>query len=167
MVTVMSAIRIGVIRMKNKEKYSKKIVELACDGDGIAVDKHSRTVDSCLCIPCSNCLFNDNKDCDKGRREWAELEYVPVISKRDRRFLDCIGNTYKYVVRDRDGKLFVCKKVYAVNDEWFSRGCVAGSDYTYISGFDVQFPMVKVISSTVWSIEDLKKLDVVEDYGTD
>lgn len=41
---------------------------------------------------------------------------------------------------------------------------VAGSDYTYISGFDVQFPMVKVISSTVWSIEDLKKLEVVEAY---
>ena len=31
-------------------------------------------------------------------------------------------------------------------------------------GFDVQFPMVKVISSTVWSIEDLKKLEVVEAY---
>lgn len=78
--------------MKNKEKYAKEIVELACDGNGIAVDKHSETVDSCLCIPCSNCLFNDNKDCDRGRREWAESEYTEkqVISKRDRAFLECI-----------------------------------------------------------------------------
>ena len=33
MVIVMSAIRIGVIRMKNKEKYAKEIVEIACSGD--------------------------------------------------------------------------------------------------------------------------------------
>lgn len=160
---------IEVEEMKNKEKYSKKIVELACDGDGFAVDKHSGTVDSCLCIPCSNCLFNNIKDCDKGRREWAESEYVKplVIFKNDRRFLDCIGNTYKYVVRDRDGKLFVCKKVYTDGHMWFSRGCIAGSDYTYISGFEVQFPMVEVVSPTVWSIEDLKKLDVVEECGID
>lgn len=111
-------------------------------------------------------INDDDRKCERCRLEWLEQEYVevPVISKSDRRFLDCIGNTYKYIVRDRDGKLFVCKKVYAVNDELFSRGCVAGSDYTYISGFDVQFPMVKVISSTVWSIEDLKKLEVVEAY---
>lgn len=167
MVTVMSAIRIGAIRMKNKEKYSKNIVELACDGNDFAVDKRTGKVDSCLCIPCRNCLFNDKKDCE--RREWAESEYVehPVISKRDRRFLDCIGNAYKYVVRDKDCKLFVCKDVHTDGRMWFTRGCVAGSDYTYISGFDVQFPMVNVISPTVWSIEDLKMLDVVEEYGTD
>lgn len=69
MVIVMSAIRIGAIRMKNKEKYSKKIVELACDGNDIAVDKRTGKVDSCDYISCSNCLFNDNKDCDKPRRE--------------------------------------------------------------------------------------------------
>lgn len=154
--------------MKNKEKCSKKIVEIACDGNGIAVDKRTGKVDSCLCIPCSNCLFNDNKDCDKGRREWAESEYVefPVISKNDRRFLDYIGNTYKYVVRDKDCKLFVCKDVHTDGHMWFSRGCIAGSDYTYISGFEVQFPMVEVVSPTVWSIEDLKKLEVVDEYGT-
>ena len=87
-----------------------------------------------------------------------------MISKKDRRFLECIGNTYKYIVRDRIGKLFVCKDVHTDGHMWFSRGCVTGSDYTYISGFDVQFPMVKVISSTVWSIKDLKKLEVVDEY---
>ena len=70
--------------MKNKEKYSKKIVELACDGNDIAVDKRTGKVDSCDYISCSNCLFNDNKDCDKPRREWAESEYIkkPVIDKK-------------------------------------------------------------------------------------
>ena len=159
--------------MKNKEKYSKKIVEIACDGNCIAVDKNSGKVKPCCYSSCSNCLFDDShyrdSDCDRTRRKWAESEYVehPVISKNDRRFLDYIGNTYKYIVRDKDSKLFVCKDVYTDGHMWFSRRCIVGSDYTYISGFEVQFPMVKVISPTVWSIEDLKKLDVVDSYGTD
>lgn len=138
----------GVLFNKKKCSWLGKIVEIS-----EAYTGYYRICDGAL-------------SCQDGIKEWAESEYVgrPVISKSDRRFLDCIGNTYKYIARDRDGKLFVCKKVYAVNDEWFSRGCVAGSDYTYISGFDVHFPMVKRISSTVWLIEDLKKLEVVEAY---
>ena len=152
--------------MKNKERYEKEIVDIACKREPLAIAKSTGLPVSCTTLACDECLFDSVSSCQDGIKEWAESEYVelPVISKSDRRFLDCIGNAYKYIVRDRDGKLFVCKKVYAVNDEWFSRGCVAGSDYTYISGFDVQFPMVKVISSTVWSIKDLKKLEVVEEY---
>lgn len=152
--------------MKNKEKFTKEIVDIVCKGEPFAIEKSTGLPVNCTTLICSECLFDGASSCQDSIEEWAESEYVelPVISKNDRRFLDCIGNTYKYIVRDKDGKLFVCKKVYVVNDEWFTRGCVAGSDYTYISGFDVQFPMVKHISSTVWSIEDLKKLEVVEAY---
>lgn len=95
--------------MKNKEKYSKRIVELACDGNDIAVDKRTGKVDSCLCIPCRNCLFDDSKDCDKGRREWAESEYVEklVISKIDKAFLEYTREECKYITRDEDGRLYV------------------------------------------------------------
>lgn len=153
--------------MKNKEKYMTEIIDAYLDGKTIAVKADGKP---CICqkTSCKECIFYDgtNPYCRDRIRTRANSEYIerPVISKNDRSFLDYIGNTYKYIVRDRDGKLFVCKKVYTVNDEWFTRGCVVGSDYTYISGFDVQFPMVKVISSTVWSIEDLKKLEVVEAY---
>lgn len=154
--------------MKNKEKYTKEIVDIVCEDVSFGVDKRTGSPASCRELHCGKCLLNEMNRyaCYDSRKKWTDSEYVelPVISKNDRSFLDYIGNTYKYIVRDRDGKLFVCKKVYTVNDEWFTRGCVAGSDYTYISGFDVQFPMVKVISSTVWSIEDLKKLEVVEAY---
>ena len=157
--------------MKNKEKYTKEIVEIVCGYCNFCVNKYTGKPVSCNDLCCSECLLNemDSRNCHNSRHEWAESEYVefPVISKNDRRFLDCIGNTYKYVVRDKDCKLFVCKDVHTDGHMWFSRGCVAGSDYTYISGFEVQFPMVEVVSPTVWSIEDLKKLDVVEEYGTD
>lgn len=154
--------------MKNKEKYTKEIVDIVCEDVSFGVDKRTGSPASCRELHCGKCLLNEMNRyaCYDSRKKWADSEYVerPVISKNDRSFLDYIGNTYKYIVRDRDGKLFVCKKVYAVKYEWFTRGCVAGSDYTYISGFDVQFPMVKNISPTVWSIEDLKKLEVVEAY---
>ena len=163
MVIVMSVLKIGVIRMKNKEKNSKKIVELACDGEGIAVDKHSGTVDSCLCIPCSNCLFNDNKDCDKGRREWAELEYVerPVISKRDRAFLDYLGENAKWMTRESGSGISV----------WLTKpkkdkSISAWTDgmYNCLSEFNIDFPMVKLEDDKPWLIEELKKLEVVDSY---
>jgi len=149
--------------MKNKEKYAKEIIKIACDGNSIAVVRSTGELRPCCEISCGECLFTtDMSSCSEEIRKWAESEYVkrPVISKRDRAFLDYIDNTYKYVIRDKDGKLFVYKNIHAVNDKWFS----VDSDHTYISGFNVQFPMVNVVSPTVWSVDDLKKLEVVDSY---
>ena len=164
MVIVMSAIRIGAIRMKNKEKYSKKIVELACDGNDIAVDKRTGKVDSCLCIPCRECLFNDSKDCDKGRREWAESEYIekPVISKKDKAFLEYVKEEYKCIARDRNGELFLYRLTPYKEEgllNWIGRNCSC----LHLK-YNVDFPMVKWEDSEPWLIEDLKKLEVVDSY---
>lgn len=153
--------------MKNKEKYSKRIVEIACDGNGIAVDKHSETVDSCLCIPCSDCLFNDNKDCDKGRREWAESEYIekPVISQKDKAFLEYIKEEYKCIARDKNGELFLYRLTPYKEEgvlNWIGRNCSC----LHLK-YNVDFPMVKWEDSEPWLIEDLKRLEVVEEYGID
>lgn len=150
--------------MKNKEKYSKKIVELACDGNGIAVDKYSGTVNSCLCIPCSNCLFNDNKDCDKGRREWAESEYIekPVISKKDKAFLEYVKEEYKCIARNKNGELFLYRLTPYKEEgvlNWIGRNCSC----LHLK-YNVDFPMIKWSDSEPWLIEDLKKLEVVEEY---
>lgn len=153
--------------MKNKEKYAEQIVEIACKEGSFGIEKSTGLPVACTELICGECLLGRGlSSCRVSREKWAESEYVEplVISKRDRAFLDYIGNTYKYVLRDKDNKLFVCKNAYAVNDEWFTRGCILGSDYTYISGFNVQLPMVKHVSRTVWSIEILKKLEVVEEY---
>ena len=150
--------------MKNKEKCLKEIVELACDGNDIAVDKRTGKVDSCLCIPCSNCLFNDSKDCDKGRREWAESEYVefPVISKSDKAFLEYLREEYKYIARDKNDIL--C----AYETESFKKGAYwywgDGSYFRLNPHFDIDFPMVKWSDEKPWLIEDLKKLEVVDSY---
>ena len=100
--------------------------------------------------------FLEMEDCDKARREWAESEYIEkpviVISKRDRVFLEYLCEEFKYIGRHRDGTLFT------YNDNltnWFSLNC----------RFDVDFPMVKWEGNEeIWLIEDLKKLEVVEEY---
>jgi hypothetical protein len=149
--------------MKNKEKFAKEIVEIACDGDDIAIDKRTGKVSSCTHVPCSNCLFCKN-GCAKGRRKWAESEYIekPVISKRDREFLGHIREEYKFVARDENGKLFI----YETQPK-------KGKTYWYLTYdmysclnryYNVDFPMVKWEDSEPWLIEDLKKLEVVEDY---
>ena len=154
-----------VEEMKNKEKYASKIIELACDGNSIAVDKRTGKIDLCDDVLCSNCLFDDNHNCDKVRREWAESEYIekPVISKRDREFLKLFNDKCKYIARDSNGELHGYE-LTAMKDEkveiWNTTAEYVNIDYF----FAVDLPMVKWEDDEPWLIEDLKKLEVVEDY---
>lgn len=149
--------------MKNKEKYAKEIIELACDGNGIAVDKHSELVCSCNYISCSNCLFDDSKDCIERRKDWAESEYIEyteksVISKMDRAFLDYLKG-YKYIARDYGGKLYAYVSIpKKMHDGW------EYASFKSLAKLDIDFPMVKWSDSEPWLIEDLKKLEVVDEY---
>lgn len=91
--------------MKNKEKYAKEIVEIACDGGEIAISKETRkpvSCDGCRCIDCALC---EEYGCSNAVREWAESEYIekPVISKMDRAFLDYLGEECKFIARDENG----------------------------------------------------------------
>lgn len=76
--------------MKNKEKYAKEIIEIACSGNIIAVSKATGKPIACKKISCEDCNhYNNLPICvEKSFRTWAESEYIekPVISKRDRAF---------------------------------------------------------------------------------
>lgn len=152
--------------MTNKEKYTKEIVEIACKGHDFGVDKNTNEVVDCRGTPCPTCLFLKMDNCYKARRQWAESEYIekPVISKRDRAFLEYLKEEYKYIARDGDGHLFaysVKPEIYYYFDGWSSSGIYYARVSHY---FDVDFPMVKLSDSEPWLIEDLKKLEVVEEY---
>ena len=60
--------------MKNKEKYAKEILEIACSGGSLAFDKATNKVVPCNSLYCSNCLFGHN--CDEAIKEWCESECV-------------------------------------------------------------------------------------------
>lgn len=149
--------------MKNKEKYAKEILEIACSGNSIAMIRESGRIAPCCSTLCVECLFNSDK-CKERVREWAESECIekPVISKRDRAFLECIGNGIKYITRDMNGGLFIyIIKPHKLIDCWGSCGVEPNKSLEF---FKVNLPMVKWSDKEPWLIEDLKKLEVVEEY---
>lgn len=148
--------------MKNKEKFAKEILEIACSGDSIAVIKKSGRIVPCNGTICGLCLFR-GYDCEKNTREWAESEYIekPVISKKDRAFLEYLGKDLKYIARDKSKALFTYERAI----EKGKYGWVYDSGVLKnLSGFSVDLPMVKWSDDSPWLIEDLKKLEVVDNY---
>lgn len=151
--------------MKNKEKFAKEIIDIACNGRDVAVCKSTGKPIDCVDIVCSKCSFAVGS-CTELRKEWAESEYIekPVISKRDREFLEHINCNYKYIARDMRGGLCVfLGEPRKMNDCWVSTGEMRNG----LKIFNIDFPMIEWGKPEPWLIEDLKKLEVVEEYEID
>ena len=149
--------------MKNKEKNASKIVEIACKGHGFGVDKNTNEVVDCRVTPCPTCLFLNMDNCYKARRQWAESEYIekPVISKKDRAFLEYLGKELKYIVRSESDNLMAFQNSAEKRED----GWVIGSGaLKSLQKLNIDFSMVKWSDSEPWLIEDLKKLEVVDSY---
>ena len=147
--------------MKNKEKFADKILDFACSEERIAVDNQGEVVSCSGMASCEDCKF-DIRNCETSIRKWLEEECVepPVISRKDKRLLECIKGGYKYIARDYDGDL----SLYTNKPEkgfmtWFS-----DMESLSIKRFDVDFPIIKWEDIEPWKIEDLKKLKVVDEY---
>lgn len=153
--------------MKNKEKYAKEIVEIACEGHKLAVSKETGKPVQCAAIMnCSKCALNagNYSSCVDNRKEWAESEYIEkqVISKRDRAFLDFLMGKYEYIARDKTGYLYVYSAKPDKRDIFWSRN--NGEYFGFNNCIEIDFPMVKWSDDEPWLIEDLKKLEVVDSY---
>lgn len=68
--------------MKNREKFAKEILDIACSGRSIAVTKENK-IAYCSNISCESCMFDGcgkhigrSQACSDRLREWAESEYV-------------------------------------------------------------------------------------------
>lgn len=150
--------------MKNKEKYASEIIEIACKYG--AVNERTGELKGCSEIICEHCLFRERgiSRCKEKMKEWLESEHIekPVISKRDRAFLECIGKGIKYITRDMNGGLFIyIIKPHKLIDCWGSCGVEPNKSLEF---FKVNLPMVKWSDEEPWLIEDLKKLEVVDSY---
>ena len=149
--------------MKNKERYAKEIMDIACSGNSIAITKEGGRIAPCCDTFCVECLFCGG-NCKEKVREWTESEYIekPVISKRDKAFLEYIGTGINYITRDMDGGLFIyISKPHKLIDCWESSWCELDKS---LKSFKLDFPMVKWSDEEPWLIEDLKKLEAVEEY---
>lgn len=74
--------------MKNKEKYAKEIVEIACEGDSFTIEKSTGLPVSCNALVCGECLFVDALSCQDSIKEWAESEYVERPQDMDKEMVD-------------------------------------------------------------------------------
>lgn len=105
--------------MKNKERFAKKILEIACRGESIAFNKKENKVTNCGGLLCNDCLFGiPDRGCADLIKVWSEQEYVkPSIDWSkipvDTPILVTIEGTIwkrRYFARFENGK------VYAWND---------------------------------------------------
>ena len=160
--------------MKNKEKHINEIVEMACHGQKMAMDKNTGRLLPCTRkFPCHNCGFGGTeKNCDETAREWANAECSTEnsgnlvldedlrISRKDRDFLDYVGDEYVYITRAMDGDLYLHQsKPTKRTDCWKSK-----ETPFIIKGDKVDFPMVTWEDDCVWFIDELKTMDVCEVY---
>lgn len=157
--------------MKNREKFAKEILDIACKGGAIAVTKDNKVV-CCDDIACEQCLFNiyDNEcSCDDNDIErWAESEYVekkPTITSREKNFLDLLLPDCKYIARDNiNNNLYIYynkPRRNSMKGSWTTDN----SNYSYVSRdmYGSMFDFIKWEDEEPWSIEDLKKLEVKKD----
>lgn len=152
--------------MKNKEKYAECVLTFACDESGFGVYEKTGEMEGCMKMHCTECLFYGKKEtCHTSRRKWLESEYIekPVISKRDRAFLDYLRDRWKYMARDNiSNAVYVFTEIPEKSEVGYF--VYKGEARRISSDFNVVFPMVKLSDSEPWLIEDLKKLEVVDSY---
>lgn len=103
---------------------------------------------------------------DECIKKWAESEHIEkpviVISKKDRALLEYLSVNIQYIARDMSGRLYIyVRRPYKQIDCWSSSVCETEKTLWM---FNIDFPMVKWSDEEPWLIEDLKKLEVVENY---
>lgn len=64
--------------MTNREKFAEQILDVACGGSKLAVDKATLEPTMCRKLECKHCLFNAHgfDYCGDNADKWANSEYV-------------------------------------------------------------------------------------------
>lgn len=68
----------GYKTVTNREKFAEQILDIACGGSKIAVDKATLEPIACYKLECKHCLFNTYSYdyCGDKTEKWANSEYV-------------------------------------------------------------------------------------------
>ena len=139
-----------------------------CSGSGLSVNKATGRPTKCVDISCEECLRHDERNIcgQKLLRQWAESEYIekPVISKKDRAFLEYLKEENKYIARDENGGLFIYNAEPYRDGKLWTLGYSIGDWFHLNRRFNLDFPMIKLEDDEPCLIEYLKKLEVVDSY---
>lgn len=158
--------------MKNREKFAKEILDIACSDRSIAVTKDNKVV-CCADINCESCMFDNcikhigrSRACSDRLREWSESEYVekPTITSKEKKLLDLLLAKWKYIARDADETLYVFDLLPSKKNSWRIESVLICNYYNISENlFGKMFDFIKWEDEKPWSIEDLKKLEVKDE----
>ena len=133
--------------MTNFEKYKDEILILVRNNRGFAFRMNKIT--ACKLTGCENCIFTGS--CIANRIKWLYEEYqepAPKLTKAEKGFCEVIKDGY--IARDKNGDLYI-ENNWGINRGYYMKLC---------SKF---FPFITWESGKAWSIEDLLKLEVVDE----
>lgn len=133
--------------MKNKEKYANEIMEIACQGNAIAIDKDTKKIRACD-EKCENCYFSQKNYikssnsyfcCETNIKDWANSEYVErkEFTEQEKLIVKVVEKA-KWFAKDKNGKTFgFFNKPRKANNVWITdtSGYVILNDFT-----DYTFP---------------------------
>lgn len=148
--------------MLNKEKFSRQIVEVACNGETIAL--RNGRVTSCEKIACEDCDWR-NGYCEKNKKEWANSEYIekPTLTSDERKFCELVKTGY--LVRDCNNYnlYWTDKEVDKVKGSTGLRWATYGR-WTCIKNIfpTLDFGFIDSEDEEPWKVEDLLQLEYEE-----
>jgi len=140
----------------NFEFYKDEILKIA-QRDTIPTLVKGKLV-GCFSVECNECDFRSSK-CRKERIEWLYAEHIeqPKLTKRERAFCEAVGEGW--IVKD------ACSECYWVDSEPSRTNMgweVEGHDYVRITPYRL-FDFIKRDDAEPWAVEDLLKLEVIEE----
>ena len=101
------------IKMKNKEKFAKEILDIVCKGQVLAMDKTTKKLNDCEEINCNECyFFEDNyphnaDSCRENFVHWVNSEYKEKreFSEADKAYVKAMDKL-NWFARDEDGNVW-------------------------------------------------------------
>lgn len=148
----------------NMEHFRGAIEAIMKDFEGFGVDIDNSKLIACKSGSCERCKFsylnNKNKEdpCAKHKIKWLMSEYKPepVLTARERGFIECVGKGY--ISRDKDGALGWSEdkvEKSEADDCW-----VNGYDRGFATLNRDTFKFITWEDEEPWAVADLRKLKV-------
>lgn len=138
--------------MKNKEKYQKEIIEIACEGKAFGVTQKGELF-KCDRIGCLDCTFYGGVSCIENKRIWAEAEAAQELTEQEKKALRILDSSWKYIARDKRGRLCIYKNKPEREDTYWDDG----GEWAHIESLfaECDFAAIKWEDKEPWEIAKL------------
>lgn len=146
----------------NFEFYKTKLLSSIFEGDFCI--KKDGTIGICSETLCPECVlyeFAKNGTCNvEEALKWANAEHIeaPKLTKRERAFCEAVKEGW--IARDEGGTLYWFPQNESVEK---MASIWSASEYSNISFMILEFSFVKWEDEKPWSVEDLLKLEVMDE----